>query len=126
MTEVVMTRKGHLLVWADVLNGLLMLGLIITGSIMKWVLPPGSGGGGGEHIGRSFRGGRGEHAAETLWSMTRHEWGDLHFWIAAALVAFILLHLALHFGWIAAASRRYLRWLRFGQRRAAATACLLP
>ena len=93
-----MTRKGNILFWTALLNGLLFLSLIFTGSIMRWVLPPGSGGGGsgGEHLGRGFRGGRG--AVQTLWTLTRHQWGDVHFWIAAALVAFILLHLALHWG----------------------------
>ena len=96
-----MTRKGSLLFWTDLLNGVLFLSLIITGSILKWVLPPGSGGGGGgEYMGRGFRGGRGP--AATLASLTRHEWGDVQFWIALSLVALILLHLALHWGWLRA------------------------
>jgi hypothetical protein len=101
-----MRSKGAIIFWVDVLNGLLFLTLMATGSILIWVLPPGSGGGRGEGFGRGFRGGRG--AGQTLWDWTRHEWSDFHFWIAAALVTGILLHVLLHFGWIKTCVPRYL------------------
>ncbi len=101
-----MRSKGAIIFWVDVLNGLLFLTLMATGSILTWGLPPGSGGRRGEGFGRGFRGGRG--AGQTLWDCTRHEWSDFHFWIAAALVTGILLHVLLHFGWIKTCVPRYL------------------
>ncbi len=55
--------------------------MAFAGFIMKYILPPGSGG-----RGRMLRGGRGagdlgEQIKELL-SMTRHEWGDVHFYLA--------------------------------------------
>jgi len=59
-----------------------LLGLAFTGFIMMYILPPGTGG-----RGRMFRGGRGaEHVGEEikeLWSMTRHEWGVIHFYLVS-------------------------------------------
>jgi hypothetical protein len=39
-----------------------LLGLIFTGFIMEYILPPGTGG-----CGRAFRGGRGPDAIRDLW-----------------------------------------------------------
>jgi hypothetical protein len=108
-----MKHKGTILIWTDLINAVLFVALATTGIILRWVLPHGSGGGGGagQHGGgRGFRGGRGP--APELLDMTRHEWGDIHFWIAVSLVAFVLLHLALHFGWIRAACRQVIGFRR--------------
>jgi hypothetical protein len=56
--------------------------LAATGSLVRYTLPPGSG-----HF-------------KTLWGMDRHEWGTIHFWIAAVLVAAMAFHLFLHWRWI--------------------------
>jgi hypothetical protein len=56
--------------------------LISTGFLVHYVLPAGSG-----HF-------------SILWGMDRHEWGQLHFWIAIVLMASMVLHLFLHWGWI--------------------------
>ena len=108
-----MKNKGTLLFWTDLLIAAMFAVLIATGSILRWVLPPGSGG--GQHgAGMGRRGGRGP--ALTLLDMTRHQWGDLHFWLAAALVAGILLHLALHWRWIVQSAARCLSFGRAGRR----------
>jgi hypothetical protein len=60
-----------------------LLLLAATGVLMRYVLPPGSG-----HF-------------STLWGMDRHQWGDVHFWIAVSLLGVLTLHLALHWRWIA-------------------------
>jgi len=74
-----------------------LLGLIFTGFIIKYVLPPGSGGG----HGYGYRGGRGPaEGIRELWSMTRHEWGDIHFYMSVIFVVLMLIHLALHWTWI--------------------------
>lgn len=56
--------------------------LAATGVLVRYVLPPGSG-----HF-------------SILWGMDRHEWGQLHFWIAIVLMASLGLHLLLHWRWI--------------------------
>ena len=38
----------------------------------------------------------------------RHDWGDVHFWIAVALAAGVMIHLLLHVQWIKTCSVRYL------------------
>lgn len=90
-----MKNKGALLFWLDVINAVLLLALLFTGSIMKWVLPPGSGGRPGGHAGITWLG------------LHRHDWGDVHLWIAFSFVAGIGLHLLLHAGWVSAAARRF-------------------
>jgi len=56
--------------------------LSATGILIHWVLPPGSG------------------RFSALWGMDRHEWGELHFWIAVILMASLGFHLFLHWRWI--------------------------
>ncbi|MCK4628052.1 MAG: DUF4405 domain-containing protein [Sedimentisphaerales bacterium] len=67
----------------DLISLLVMLGLILTGLLMRYVLPHGQG------RGRSM----------TLWGLDRHDYGDIHFWLAAALISLILVHVWLHWGW---------------------------
>jgi len=57
--------------------------LTSTGVVMSYILPPGSG------------------RFSILWGMDRHEWGQLHFWIAVVLMAALGLHLLFHWRWIA-------------------------
>jgi hypothetical protein len=57
--------------------------LTATGVLVRYVLPPGSG-----------------HST-TIWTLDRHEWGSIHFWIAIAFLAVLALHLFLHWRWIA-------------------------
>jgi len=82
-----------------------LLLLAATGSIMKWVLPPGSGGGGGGHgYGYGFRGGRGlgpgGSQVKQLLGLGRYDWGDVHFILALVFVSLILVHIVLHWTWI--------------------------
>jgi hypothetical protein len=72
-----------------------LLGLIFTGFVIKYVLPPGSGG-----RGQELHGGQGAGHIKSLWSMTRHEWGDVHFYMSVVFIALMLIHLALHWTWI--------------------------
>jgi hypothetical protein len=73
-----------------------LLLLAATGTIMRWVLPPGSGGG----QGHGFRGGRGPAEVKELLGLGRHDWGDIHFILALVFVSLILVHLILHWTWI--------------------------
>jgi len=66
----------------DVAAALLFLGMIATGYILRFTLPPGSN--------RAF----------SLWGLTRHQYGDVHFWISFGLLAVLVIHLMLHWKWI--------------------------
>jgi len=68
----------------DLVALVVMLGLAATGFLLYWIMPPGSRGGGGL----------------TLWGWDRHAFGDLHFWLAVALLALMVLHVALHWSWV--------------------------
>lgn len=64
---------------------LLILALVIaTGFVMEFQLPPGHGRGG----------------ARAMLGMTRHEWGDIHFWLSIAFIVLMAAHLWLHWRWI--------------------------
>jgi hypothetical protein len=39
--------------------------------------------------------------------MNRHDWGDVHFWLAVAVGAVVLVHLALHWNWICGFIRQH-------------------
>ena len=79
----------------DLASFIVLLGLAMTGYIIKFVLPPGTGG-----RGRELTSGRGREEIEQLWSMTRHEWGDIHFYLAVGFVALMVAHIILHWSWI--------------------------
>jgi hypothetical protein len=71
-------------------------GLIFTGFIMRYILPPDTGG-----LGRTLHGGSGRGVqAQELWSMTRHEWGSIHFYLAVVFVVLMVIHVILHWAWI--------------------------
>jgi len=70
--------------------------LASTGLILRYQLPPGSGGAVGRGMGRGSL----QQPVELLWGLTRHDWGDYHYWIALALLAVLSVHLFLHWKWI--------------------------
>lgn len=97
--------------WNFVVDAILFVDLLLltgTGTILKWVLPPGSGGG-AEH---GFRGGRGlgpgGSQVRQLLGLGRHDWGDIHFALALLFILLILGHLVLHWTWIKACSKSLL------------------
>jgi hypothetical protein len=77
----------------DLISLLALLALIETGLILKFVLPPGTGG-------------RGGGPGLSLLDWTRHDWGDVHFWFAVGLVVLMLVHVVLHWGWLCGTVRR--------------------
>ncbi len=76
----------------DLVTLLVMLAMISTGLIIRFVLPPGTGG----REGGGLR----------LWNWGRHDWGDLHFWLAVSLGALLILHVAMHWSWVCGLLRR--------------------
>lgn len=75
-------KKAHLNFVIDAVAFVALVLLASTGLLMHYVLPPGSG-----HF-------------SALWGMDRHEWGQLHFWMAVVLVVCLGLHLTLHWRWV--------------------------
>ena len=84
--------KCKLNFWIDVAIYLLMGALLFSGFLMKFTMPPGTGG------------------QLTILGFDRHGWGEVHFWIALALLIGVALHLYLHWCWIRITSKLY--WLR--------------
>lgn len=72
--------------------------IVATGFLLEYMLPPGSGRIGTEGFGPGPGGMR--RPILLLWGMSRHEWSNIHFWLAIALLAVLSLHLVLHWKWI--------------------------
>jgi Domain of unknown function (DUF4405) len=89
-------KRTHLNALMDALSFIAFLLLLSTGLLLEYQLPPGSGGTHGFGMGR----GAGGRTITLLWGWTRHDWGQIHYWIALALVAILALHLLLHWKWI--------------------------
>ena len=68
--------------------------MLATGFILRYRLPPGS------------RGGRGL----TIWDWSRHDWGDLHTWLAYAVFALVAVHLILHWKWLMSCAWPRVKW----------------
>jgi cytochrome b561 len=75
-------RKHTQNAYLDIILLIGMIGLIFTGVILHFILPPGS-------------------HQNTFIDLSRHEWGELHFWVAAIFTILIVIHLILHSKWIA-------------------------
>ena len=71
----------------NVLAFTLFTTLATTGVVMHFRLPKGSG------------------ESLTIWGLDRHGWGGVHFWVAAAMLAVLALHLFLNWHWIVAVVR---------------------
>jgi hypothetical protein len=71
----------------DAIAFIALILLVATGVLLDWTLPPGSG-----------------HRV-TVIGLDRHQWGDLHLWIAVAFCAALSVHLALHWRFATAVLR---------------------
>ncbi len=66
---------------------LFVLGLIEAGSgFLLWLVIP--------------SGGRGRGVESDFWGIARTGWISIHDWVAIALTALVLVHLALHWKWL--------------------------
>ena len=83
---------------------LFFLGLFqaVSGFIMWLALPRGGGG-----QGRGFD--SGDAGEATFWSLSRHTWGDLHDWVAVALLVVIILHIIVNWKWIVYMTKSYFK-----------------
>jgi len=82
----------------NALGLLTFVSMISTGIILKWILPPGSG-----RVESLMRGGFGQNKTiAILMGLTRHEWGEIHFYISIAFLIILIIHFVLHWDWIRA------------------------
>ncbi len=75
-------KRKHINFLVDSLAFTAFVLMTSTGVIMRYLLPPGSG----------------RHT--TIWALDRHEWVDVHFWLAVVFFSVLALHLVLHWRWI--------------------------
>lgn len=89
-------KRSTLNFWLDLMLFLVMAMLILTGLILEFVLPAGSGGRGGQ-------------AKLELWGMGRHDVGEIHFYLGLGLIVGLLLHVILHWSWVSGTLSRLIR-----------------
>ncbi len=85
--------------WNALIDSLALIAFVLlasTGLLLSFQLPPGSGG--REMLGAGH--GAGEKPITVLWGLTRHEWGEFHYWFSLAIMAILTVHLLLHWKWI--------------------------
>ena len=75
-------RRNRLNFFVDLAISLIAFCLVTTGLILRYVLPPGTGG--------RFQ----------VLGWGRHDWGEFHFWLAVGIGMLVLAHLALHWSWV--------------------------
>jgi hypothetical protein len=68
--------------WVDMASFVAVFGLVLTGGLIHFVLPAGTG------------------RRLAVLGMNRHDYGEIHFWLAVAAVALLVLHIALHWTWV--------------------------
>lgn len=73
----------------DVLMGLALAALVSTGLLLAFRLPPGSG-------------------SLSMLGLTRHEWGDWHFYLALTFMGLLGFHLLLNAIWLSSALKAVL------------------
>jgi len=74
----------------DFATAVVMLAIALTAYVIQFALPPGT------------------NKEWMLWALTRHQWGQIHFWIAIVLLVLILVHVCLHWTWIVTVIRQRL------------------
>ncbi len=83
-----MLNKATLNLLTDCLAFFFSIGMLLTGFIIWWPLPPGT------------------NKDRQLWGLSRHDWGEIHLWMSYALIVVLLIHISLHWKWILAMIRK--------------------
>lgn len=84
-------KRATLISLIDVVAFIAFLFLTSSGILLRYLLPPGSG------------------RWSQLWGMTRHQWGELHFWVAVFFFAVLAFHLSQHWRFVLGLFRGHLR-----------------
>lgn len=75
-------KRTFLNLLIDLAAAFLFLGMMATGYILHFPLPPGT------------------NKLFTLWGFTRHQWGDIHFWLSLGFLGILSVHILVHWRWI--------------------------
>lgn len=84
-------KRASLISLIDITAFIAFLFLTSSGILLRYLLPPGSG------------------RWSELWGMTRHQWGEIHFWVATFFFAVLAFHLLQHWRFILGLFRGHLR-----------------
>jgi len=76
-------HRASLITLIDIISFIGFVFLTSTGVLVRYVLPPGSG------------------RWSSVWGLSRHDWGGIHYWIALVFFAVLAVHLVLHWRFIA-------------------------
>jgi cytochrome b subunit of formate dehydrogenase len=88
-------RKASMHFVLDIVEGLILLFLVVSGFILWFALPEGS------------------EAGKTL-LYDRHTWIQIHQWLAVGLLIFFSTHVLTHWTWISFMIRSYLKGFKKG------------
>ncbi|MDX2200994.1 MAG: DUF4405 domain-containing protein [Phycisphaerae bacterium] len=104
-----MSRRS-LFLSVDAAAALLMLMMLASGYVLWFVLPPGS------------------NRSHVVWTVSRHDWGEIHGYAGVALAFVAMVHISLHWRWFIETIYRAAGAERFAQRspRRAAMGLVLP
>ena len=80
-------KRSKIMLLVDVLSFAGFVLLASTGILLHYLLPPGSG------------------RWSSIWGLSRHEWGDIHFVISAVFFFVLSFHLIIHW-------RVFVNWLK--------------
>lgn len=80
MGQIMNRTKQNFIV--DLVAFILFTFLAITGFLIHYILPAGSG------------------RFSVVLGLNRHQWGDLHFGVAIAMLLVLAIHLIIHWNWI--------------------------
>jgi hypothetical protein len=71
-------KRSTLILFVDAIAFFGFLFLTSSGVLLHFLLPPGSGG------------------WSSIWGLNRHDWGDIHFYVAMIFFGVLTLHLIIH------------------------------
>ncbi len=75
-------KRANLISLIDIIAFIAFLFLTSSGILLRYLLPPGSG------------------RWSAVWGMTRHEWGEVHFWVSMFFFAVLAFHLLQHWRFV--------------------------
>ncbi|MGI9515520.1 MAG: DUF4405 domain-containing protein [Pirellulaceae bacterium] len=75
-------KRTRLNLMVDLAAIVLLSGMIATGFILWFPLPPGT------------------ETTKSLWGLSRYSWGTLHAWISLGLLGVLFIHVVLHWKWL--------------------------
>jgi hypothetical protein len=83
-------KRARLISLIDIIAFIAFLFLTSSGILLRYLLPAGSG------------------RWSEVWGMTRHEWGELHFWVSVFFFAVLAFHLLQHWRFVLGLFRGHL------------------